>query len=88
MCANTVKALMVKSLSGKNKRQEMSDTDDRINRIETKIDAITDKLNNLQTFQEVTKQLAKHRSNDVKIVIAVSSVINGFLVLFISLHLI
>ena len=79
---------MVKSLSGKNKRQEMSDTDDRINRIEDKIDAITEKLNSLQTFQEVTKQLAKHRNNDVKVVLAVSSIVNGFLVLFVSLHLI
>ena len=62
--------------------------DDRIIRIENKIDAMTEKINQLSTFQEVTKQLAKHRNNDVKIVIAVSSVINGFLVLFISLHLI
>ena len=88
MYANTIMVLMVKSLSGKNKRQEMSDTDDRINRIEDKIDAITEKLNSLQTFQEVTKQLAKHRNNDVKVVLAVSSIVNGFLVLFVSLHLI
>ena len=69
-------------------RDKMGDTDDRINRIEVKIDAITEKLNSLQTFQEVTKQLAKHRSNDAKIVLAVSSIINGSLMLFISLHLI
>ena len=86
MCANTVKALMERNSNGE--KNKMGDTDDRINRIEIKIDAITEKLNSLQTFQEVTKQLAKHRNNDVKIVIAVSSVINGFLVLFISLHLI
>lgn len=86
MCANIMAVLTEKNSNGE--KNKMGDTDDRINRIETKIDAITDKLNNLQTFQEVTKQLAKHRNNDVKIVIAVSSVINGFLVLFISLHLI
>ena len=86
MCANTMKALMEKNLNGE--KDKMGDTDDRINRIEIKIDAITEKLNSLQTFQEVTKQLAKHRNNDVKVVLAVSSIVNGFLVLFISLHLI
>ena len=86
MCANIMAVLTEKNSNGE--KNKMGDTDDRINRIEAKIDAITEKLNSLQTFQEVTKQLAKHRNNDVKIVIAVSSVINGFLVLFISLHLI
>ena len=86
MCANIMAVLMEKNLNGE--KDKMGDTDDRINRIEAKIDTITEKLNSLQTFQEVTKQLAKHRNNDVKVVLAVSSIVNGFLVLFISLHLI
>ena len=86
MCATITVALMEKNLNGE--KDKMGDTDDRINRIEIKIDAITEKLNSLQTFQEVTKQLAKHRNNDVKVVLAVSSIVNGFLVLFVSLHLI
>ena len=86
MCATITVALTEKNSNGE--KNKMGDTDDRINRIEVKIDAITEKLNSLQTFQEVTKQLAKHRNNDVKVVLAVSSIVNGFLVLFISLHLI
>ena len=86
MCANIMAVLTEKNSNGE--KNKMGDTDDRINRIETKIDAITEKINSLQTFQEVTKQLAKHRNNDVKVVLAVSSIVNGFLVLFVSLHLI
>ena len=86
MCANIMAVLTEKNSNGE--KNKMGDTDDRINRIEAKIDTITEKLNSLQTFQEVTKQLAKHRNNDVKVVLAVSSIVNGFLVLFVSLHLI
>ena len=86
MCANIMAVLTEKNSNGE--KNKMGDTDDRINRIETKIDAITEKINSLQTVQEVTKQLAKHRNNDVKVVLAVSYIVNGFLVLFVSLHLI
>ena len=66
----------------------MSEIDDRLIRLENKIDTLTDKLNALNTKYEIQLQIHKSKENNFKVGLGIISTLNGLLLLFMSLKII
>ena len=66
----------------------MSEIDDRLIRLENKIDTLSDKLNALNTKYEIQLQIHKNKENNFKIGLGIISTLNGLLLLFMSLKII
>ena len=66
----------------------MSEIDDRLIRLENKIDTLTDKLNALNTKYEIQLQIHKNKENNFKVGLGIISTLNGLLLLFMSLKII
>lgn len=66
----------------------MSDNDDRLIRLENKIDTLTDRLNALNTKYEIQLQIHRNKENNFKLGIGLISTLNGILLLLLSLKII
>lgn len=66
----------------------MTEIDDRLIRLENKIDTLSDKLNALNTKYEIQLQIHKNKENNFKIGLGIISTLNGLLLLFMSLKII
>lgn len=66
----------------------MSDNDDRLIRLENKIDTLTDRLNALNTKYEIQLQIHKNKENNFKVGLGVISALNGILLILMSLKII
>ena len=66
----------------------MSEIDDRLIRLENKIDTLSDKLNALNTKYEIQLQIHKNKENNFKVGLGIISALNGLLLLFMSLKII
>ena len=66
----------------------MTEIDDRLIRLENKIDTLSDKLNALNTKYEIQLQIHKNKENNFKVGLGIISTLNGLLLLFMSLKII
>lgn len=66
----------------------MSENDDRLIRLENKLDSIVDRLNVLNTKYEIQLQIHRNKENNFKVGIGIISALNGILLLLLSLKII
>lgn len=66
----------------------MTEIDDRLIRLENKLDGIVDKLNGLNTKYEIQLQIHRNKENNFKLGIGLISTLNGILLLLLSLKII
>ena len=66
----------------------MSENDDRLIRLENKLDSIVDRLNALNTKYEIQLQIHRNKENNFKLGIGLISALNGILLLLLSLKII
>ena len=66
----------------------MSENDDRLIRLENKLDSIVDRLNVLNTKYEIQLQIHRNKENNFKVGIGIISALNGILLILLSLKII